>query len=248
MKGQVVLRLANFMVVGVLLSGLTVLSGCIAKNKEDPRAVLPQGLSEQASLKPDYAFVPPREGSLWTPESAPFFEDTKARNPGDTVVVDIVENASSSMDVNTESSRDSKMNMGLPNFFGFMRPFEALSNPTSKGMLADNLVGTSYANEFKGEAKSDRKGQVTASISARITEVLPNGNLSLYGKRAMKVNTEVQYIVVSGIVRPGDISADNRVQSTYLADSKIEYYGSGTLADKQHPGWGTRIFDNLWPF
>ncbi len=225
-----------------------VTGGCATKQKEDPQAVIPEGLSDQPSLQPSYAFLPPEEGSLWTPESDPFFADTKARKPGDTVVIDIVENSSSSMDVNTETSRDTSMDIGIPNFFGYMRQFEALDNPVSKGMLADKMVGTNYTNSFKGEAKSDRKGQVTASISARITEVLPNGNLNLYGKRAMKVNNEVQYIIVSGIVRPQDITSDNRVQSTYLADSRIEYYGRGALADKQNPGWGTRLFDNLWPF
>ena len=89
---------------------------------------------------------------------------------------------------------------------------------------------------------------MTASVSARITGILPNGNLAIYGKKAVQVNSEVQYIVVSGIVRPMDITSNNRVQSTYLADSRIEYYGRGALADKQRPGWGTRLFDNLWPF
>ena len=225
-----------------------MISGCAGKAPGTAQAVIPQGMTNEPALQVSYPLIPPREGSLWTEESVPLFEDTKARNPGDTVVVDIVENSSSSMDVNTETTRDSTMNIGVPNLFGYMRQFEALSNPTKKGMLGDKMVGTTYKNNFKGEAKSDRKGQITASIAARITEVFPNGNLQLYGRRALKVNSEVQYIVVSGVVRPGDITSDNRVQSTYLADSRIEYYGRGALADKQRPGWGTRLFDNLWPF
>jgi flagellar L-ring protein precursor FlgH len=64
----------------------------------------------------------------------------------------------------------------------------------------------------------------------------------------MKVNKETQYIAVSGIVRPKDIDADNRVKSTYLADARIEYYGQGTLGDKQQPGWLSRALDRIWPF
>lgn len=233
--------------VAAVIALMTV-AGCGGLSTNDNLAGTPDGLPDQPAFQPSYALKPPSEGSLWTEQSQPIFEDTKARIPGDTVVVDIVENASSSMDVNTETSRDTSMDVGIPNFFGYMRQFEALDNATEKGMLADKMVGSSYANSFKGQAKSDRTGQITASIAARIIEVLPNGNLSLYGKRAMKVNSEVQYIVVSGIVRPSDISSDNRVQSTYLADSSIEYYGKGSLADKQKPGWGTRLFDNLWPF
>ena len=110
------------------------------------------------------------------------------------------------------------------------------------------MWGRIFSNNFSGAGTSDRSGQVTASIAARVTEVLPNGNLSVFGRRAMKVNNEVQYITVAGVVRPQDISATNRVQSTSLADSRIEYYGKGALADKQKPGWGTRIIDNLWPW
>jgi flagellar L-ring protein precursor FlgH len=116
------------------------------------------------------------------------------------------------------------------------------------GTIGDNLIDTDFQNATKGEATSDRSGQVTASIAARVTEVMPNGNLSIFGRRAMKVDNEVQYIMVSGIIRPDDIDSDNRVESTSLADSRIEYYGKGALADKQKPGWGTRIIDNIWPW
>jgi flagellar L-ring protein precursor FlgH len=78
--------------------------------------------------------------------------------------------------------------------------------------------------------------------------VLPNGNVTIYGKREMKVNNELQRITVSGIIRPEDIGADNRVKSTYLADARIEYSGEGVIADKQSPGWGIRILDKVWPF
>ncbi len=229
-------------VIGLIIAALVV-SGCTAATtgKNDSMAVLPQGLSDQPALQPKYAPFPPAEGSLWTSDSrSRFFEDTKAAMVGDTVIVDIVENTSSEMDVNTETSRETAVSAGISNMFGTVTGLGATN--------AGKLVGADYANDFTGEAKSDRSGRITGSIAARITEILPNGNLSLFGRRAMKVNGEVQYISVSGVLRPGDITADNRVKSTYLADSRIEYYGKGVLADKQKPGWGTRIMDNVWPF
>ncbi len=223
--------------------------GCLAeKQAETTESVIPEGLSPEPALQPEYAAARPSDGSLFSGNSRFLFEDTKAMSVGDTVIVDIVENTSSSMDVNTETGRTSEMSIGVPNFFGFMRQYESLENPVTKGMLADKMVGTKYENSLEAEGQSDRSGQVAASIAARITKVLPNGNLNIYGRKATKVNDETQYIVVSGIVRPGDITSDNRVESVCLADSRIEYYGKGTLADKQKPGWGTRIFDNLWPF
>lgn len=218
--------------------------GCISGPPTDQsRLVLPEGVSTTPVLQPEFA--PPRssEGSLWVDKGLSFYEDSKANRAGDTVIVDIIENSTSSMDVNTESSRKSGMDIGVPkiNFLGRSTDFGAA--------LGDSqLIGTEFSNSFEGEGTSDRSGRVTASIAARVTEVLPNGNLSIFGRRAMKVNNEVQYITVSGVIRPQDISSANRVKSTFLADSRIEYYGKGALADKQKPGWGTRIIDNIWPW
>lgn len=187
----------------------------------------------------------PAEGSLWTESSAAIFADIKARQVGDTVIVDIVENTSSSIDANTETGRDSRVNAGVTDLFGIMTRLRRNHPDLDPG---GKLIGATVGNSFKGEGKSDRKGRVTASIAARVIEVLPNHNIVIWGRREMKVNNETQYITVSGIIRPADIDAKNHVSSTYLADSKIEYSGNGVLADKQKVGWLTRIFDNIWPF
>lgn len=232
----------GLVLVLIFLISLAAL-GCTTTGKSDLSAVTPpDGAGTTPALQPDYTANRAAEGSLWNDNRGSMFEDTRANYVGDTVIVDIVENSSSKMDVNTESSRNSSMNVGTPtiNILGY--------ETTLGGRGTPSLIGTSFNNTFKGEAESDRTGQVTASISARIIEVLPNGNLSLYGRRAMKVDNEVQYVMVSGVIRPQDISATNRVQSTYLADSRIEYYGKGALSDKQKPGWGTRIIDNIWPW
>ena len=219
-------------------------TGCsFTSQKNSAGLVIPQDVSTQPGVRPEFAPVRPSEGSLWVNKNGSMFEDSKAAHIGDTIIVDIIENSTSSMNVNTEGSRKTGMDIGVPqiNLLNRFTNFGANEGDTK-------LIGTDFSNSFAGEAKSDRSGQVTASIAARVTEVLPNGNLSLFGRRAMKVNNEVQYITVAGIVRPQDISASNRVKSTYLADSRIEYYGKGALADKQKPGWGTRIIDNLWPW
>lgn len=173
------------------------------------------------------------------------FSDIKARMVGDTVIVDIVENTTSSLDANTETSKDTSIDAGVTDLFGAMtkliRQHPDL-DPSGK------LIGASVANSFKGKGTSDRKGQVTATIAARVVEVFPNKNIAIWGKREMKVNNETQYITVSGIIRQGDIDSMNHVASTYLADARIEYSGMGVIADKQRVGWLTRIFDNVWPF
>lgn len=227
----------------VLLFFMGILGCTTGAGNDTAGLVIPPGGSTEPTLQPEFSAPQPSEGSLWINANRSIFEDSKATRVGDTVIVDIIENSTSSMDVNTDASRKTGMDIGVPtiNLLGKATNFGAAAGDTK-------LIGTDFSNTFKGEAKSDRSGQVTASIAARVTDVLPNGNLSLFGRRAMKVNNEVQYITVAGIIRPQDISASNRVKSTYLADSRIEYYGKGALADKQKPGWGTRIIDNIWPW
>ena len=231
--------------ISVLSLCLFVISGCISGSGQQGAGIaVPEGLPDTPSILPQFAQLRSNEGSLFSDQSRFFFEDNKACMVGDTVVVDIIENSSSSMKVSTASSRKSGIDIGVSSFFGKMPKFAERYgiNDTSK------LIGTTYDSKLAGEGESDRAGQVTASIAARISEILPNGNLSLYGKRVIKANNEIQFITISGVVRPQDISSDNRVKSISLADAKIEYYGEGALSDKQRPGWGVRLFDNLWPF
>ena len=85
-------------------------------------------------------------------------------------------------------------------------------------------------------------------MTAQVVDVLPNGNLIIEGNREVRVNAENQMITLTGMVRPRDITADNVIQSTYIADARIAYSGTGVLNDRQRPGWFTRVMDKVWPF
>jgi flagellar L-ring protein FlgH len=236
--------------MGVLLAAV-LLAGCAT--------VHPKAAPEAASVPARSASTPvvvqlpakPAEGSLWSDTASNLVGDLRARQVGDTVTVDIVENTTSQLNANTTSSRQSSVDAGVDNLFGYMRALEATNpnlNRDNKGSLGSKLISANMTNAFTGKGSSDRSSQVTASIGARVVQVLPNGNLVIIGKRETRVNQETQYIAVSGIVRPSDIDSDNRVQSTYLADAKIQYFGRGALADKQRPGWVSRVLDAIWPF
>jgi len=227
----------------VFMMMLPIFSGCAATPKPMPAAAI-QSESSGPDFVPRYVPPAPSEGSLWTDSGNFLFVDKRARRVGDTLTVDIIENSSSNMDVNTETTRDSGVNAGIPNLFGAMKSIASRHG----NFDPENLISANMTNEFKGEASSDRSGMITDSIGARVMEVLPNGNLVIFGKREMQVNHETQVIMVSGVVRPVDITTDNRVKSTYMADSRIEYSGRGVLAEKQKPGWGTRVLDHVWPF
>lgn len=188
-------------VLSVLLFSLClfVISGCIVgSGQQQARLAVPEGLPEKSAILPQFTELHSSEGSLFSGQSRFFFEDNKACMVGDTVVVDIVENSSSSMKVTTDSSRKTGIDIGVSSLFGKMPDIAQRYgiSDTSK------LLGTTFKSKLQGEGASDRAGQVTASIAARIAEILPNGNLSLYGKRIIKANNEIQFITVSGVVRP----------------------------------------------
>ena len=246
------LRIRYYCIFSILLLCLSQISGCVSSSNKKSTSRMALNGSNHVPDPLVYKSMAPAEGSLWNDNGkAQLYTDVTARRIGDTVTVDIVENTSSKLDANTNASRNSSIDAGISQLSGYMRALEEANkrlNKNTDGELNSTLFKASMQNAFDGKASSDRSGQVTASIGAVVTRVLPNGNLVIQGRREMKVNNEIQYISVSGIARQRDIDRDNRIKSIYLADSRIEYYGEGVLADKQRPGWGTRILDFVWPF
>lgn len=234
----------NISLTAMLLCSLMV-SGCARKQAQN---VVPKPSMSQKSDMPSpetlFSSLPPSEGSLWTDSGNMLFVDQKARRVGDTVIVDIVEKTSSKIDANTSVSKTNSLDADIPDFMGYMAWLKT-KNPR---LDPDNLFSSTFNHATEGAGASDRSGEITASIGAIVTSVLPNGNIIIYGRREMKINNEAQFITVSGIVRPKDIDSDNRVKSTYLADARIEYSGKGVLADAQKVGWLTRALAFVWPF
>jgi flagellar L-ring protein precursor FlgH len=190
----------------------------------------------------DYNSRPATRGSLWPADDHVFFfADHKALRVGDSVTVAIVENAKANNTADTDLTRTSAIKAGLNDFF-HQKKFLGLFK------LGDDLITSSSDNSFKGAGSTTRQGQLTATITAIVKEVLPNGNLVIQGTRSVAVNHEEQYITITGVVRPEDINRDNVVLSSQVADANISIGGVGVVADKQRGGWGTWIFDLIWPF
>lgn len=193
----------------------------------------------------------PSEGSLWAEAgSTRLFVDMRAREVGDLVTVRISEKPTGKLYAKTQTSRDSSIEAGITDFMGYLKQLEAANNLESSRSNFDrtSLFKARFKPSFKGQGTNNREGELDAYITARVIEVLPNGNLRISGKQEIKVNNETQYISISGIIRPEDISTNNEIQSAYIADARIEYSGKGVIADKQRPGWLIRILDFIWPF
>jgi flagellar L-ring protein FlgH len=185
-------------------------------------------------------------GSLWPGESSRnmLFTDNKARYVNDIVTIIIDESSSGQNKASTNSSKNSSTNAGINAMFGLNTSI-VNSNANMGGTLA---VGGESASTLKGTGDTSRGGTLQARLTARVVRVLDNGNLLIEGRRQLTLNAEDQFIVITGVIRPEDIAADNWVLSSNIADAKILYTGSGVLSDKQHPGWMTRALDWGWPF
>ena len=198
----------------------------------------------QPYARPLAAPLKPEEGSLWTETlEASLYTELRARRVGDIVTVRIVEDPKAELKADTKTSRSSSINAKLE-FLGYMDALAA-KNPR---LNPDDLVSASLQSQHDGKGSSNREGSVRAYVSAVVEQVLPNGYLFIRGKREIRVNHEKQYILLSGIIRPEDINAQNEIASTYVADAEIVYAGVGPVSDKQRPGWMGRIIDHVWPF
>jgi flagellar L-ring protein precursor FlgH len=183
--------------------------------------------------------------SLWYTNNSlgSLFVSQKAHHVGDIITIHIVESSSATNEATTSTGRDSSISIQTPKFFG-------AENDVKPEWLFDPLgeLSAGFGSGFDGEGSTQRKGDLTAYITAKVTEVLPNGNLKILGTREIAINNEKQFIHISGIIRSRDISTDNIIQSTYIADAKIDYSGTGVINDRQKPGWLTSFLNKIWPF
>lgn len=171
--------------------------------------------------------------SLWsdTSPAASMFADRKARLVGDTVTIIIEERTSAKNTAGTSSSKESNVDMGAGS--GFL-------------LKAITAAGADYSDKYDSSGSTTRGNSLSAKITAQVIEVKPNGNLVISGTQTIKVNGEDQKISVTGTVRPDDISPDNTVSSTVLADASVKVDGKGSIGSKQKPGIFHRLFGWLF--
>ncbi|MFO7760276.1 MAG: flagellar basal body L-ring protein FlgH [Desulfobia sp.] len=225
----------------VFFAALAV-SGCLAPAKQQ------QAAREQEMAcnipKTRYEKSRPPEGSIYNQDSMNLYQDSRARYIGDILMVKIVETSSGSKRAETTTERESEISGDLTSIFSFDK-WMLLKNNDITGA---KTLEASLINDFEGTGETSRESSVTATISARVIDKTINGNLKIRGYRKITVNNETQHIILSGLVRPEDISPDNSIQSSQLADASIDFTGTGVLSEKQQPGWFARGMDILWPF
>ena len=229
---------------GLFTLALSMLGLAVGCSLIEPQAT-PVNRDVYRALPPPQQEMPPRyEGSLFSGENGRnmFFVDRKARGMNDVVTVRIADVTNATGQANTNTSRTSSVAGSLDGLLGFERTLK------NNGIAPGSALAAQLKAGFDGKATTTRNNSLSATITAVVREVFPNGNLFIEGSKEVIINNERQYITVTGVVRPEDIGPDNSVSSDLLADARLAYSGRGVLSDKQRPGWLGRVVDFVWPF
>jgi flagellar L-ring protein precursor FlgH len=172
------------------------------------------------------------------------FRDYRAWQPMDLVTIVITEQSLGQQLANTEVKAKSEYLAAIENFFGLEKQTQNWTNQPD----LTSLIQAQTRNDFRGEGRTLRQAQLNARVSAVVAEVLPSGLLRIEGEKIIAVNNEEQVLVISGLVRQRDISSNNEVNASQIAQVRIDYYGKGTVGEAQYGGWLSRLLRILWPF
>lgn len=183
--------------------------------------------------------------SLWTRGRSSLFGERRAETRGDilTVVIEIDDRAE--MSNQSDRSRSGSESMSLPHLFGFPQRYD--ENMPEGASLA-NAVDTSSSGSSSGDGSVRRNEKLQLKVAATVIDVMQNGVLKIQGTQEVRVNFELRELLVTGFVRPNDISRKNEVTYDKIAAARISYGGRGQITDVQQPRYGQQVADILLPF
>jgi flagellar L-ring protein FlgH len=182
--------------------------------------------------------------SLWQDStSKPMYSDKRASRVGDLITIVVQENTTANKNNQTSTSKKATMDAAITAF---------LYSPAASGLLTKGgtMPALKYnsANTFDGGGTIANSEQIVAQVTVRVIDVLPNHNMLVEGTRETAFGGEKQNVVLHGIVRAEDVTANNTVFSYNVADAKIQIVTKGAITDSQRKGWFTKIWDKLSPF
>jgi flagellar L-ring protein precursor FlgH len=182
-------------------------------------------------------------GSLFHDGIGGYLEDTRAIRVGDVVAVKIDESADASGNATTKLDKESSSSGG-----GAVLGIIPAIRAAYPNVDPAKIMEWASKSGFSGAGSTARKGELKGTIAVRVTKELPNGDLFVEGTKVVMINNEEYHLYISGVVRPSDITQDNLIASSRIADAQIEFTGRGDVADQQRKGWFLRFLDWMNPF
>jgi flagellar L-ring protein precursor FlgH len=215
-----------------LLGLFLMLGGCVTTTP-------PTAVHQPMTARPEPRnFVAPANGSIYNVASSrPLFEDRRARFVGDLITINIAETTQASKNSENKTSRSQSIDATIPTVVGL--PLKALQG---------TALSASDSNNFDGKGQNTSANAFTGTITVTVIEVIPNGNLLVSGEKQIGLKEGEEFVRFSGVVNPNTITTANTVQSTQVADARIEYKANGFLDSAQVMGWLGKFFLSFAPF
>jgi len=142
-------------------------------------------------------------------------------------------------------SRNSSENAGLANFLGLEASLDAV---LPEAVDNSALVGADSTSNSTGTGSIEREEEITVRLAGLVTQILPNGNMVIYGRQEVVVNFEKRILQIDGVIRPEDITTANTISYDQIAEARILYGGEGQITDVQQPRYGQQLYDVIFPF
>ena len=206
-----------------------------------PAGLTPQTLQVQAQPAPQ----PASPNSLWRTGARTFFADQRARNIGDILTVRIEIDDRAQVQNSTNRARSNGVEAGVSNFFGLEN---SLGRAFPSGYDPTKMIGMNGETTSNGSGVISRSEKVSLTVAAVVTGVMPNGNLIIQGRQEVRTNAELRELTVAGIVNPADISSQNTIDHTQIAEARISYGGRGDVTRMQKPPVAQRLVERFSPF
>ena len=211
---------------------VVVLAGC---EHLEPRVTMTQ----PTSAKPvQVATIKANDGAIFQAAGhRPLFEDPRARLRGDIITVAIIEKNSASRTSSSSTSKTGELKAAIPLLGGL-----------SAKALQNAGVEANTSNVYGGKGDTSNDNTFTGTITVTVIDVLPNGNLMVAGEKQIGINHNLEFIRFAGVVNPVTLQAGNLVESTKIADARLDYTGKGYIDEAQRMGWLARFFLTAMPF
>ncbi len=191
---------------------------------------------------PEVIAVSYQPNSLFRSNAKGFFKDQRARRVGDILTVLVTISDKAQIANKTNRTRASTNSAGLGGLFS-----TALT-AAIPGISGATEIDTKSGIKDSGTGSVNRSETLETRVAAVVTQILPNGNLVIEGRQEVRVNFEVRELLVTGIIRPEDVGADNTIMSSKIAEARISYGGRGQISDVQQPRYGAQVLDAILPF
>ncbi|WP_243457115.1 flagellar basal body L-ring protein FlgH [Parasphingorhabdus cellanae] len=159
----------------------------------------------------------------------------RASMKGDIITILLVENTSASKSNSASKDRGGSISL----------------NPPTTGLLSlfsPSDVATSGSQNFSGTGNASQSNSLQGQVSVTVAESYANGTMLVRGQKMTSLNRGDEHVQFSGLIRAIDVSSDNTIPSTKVANARIIYGGSGEIASASKQGWLQKFFSFISPF